>query len=315
MYGVGASELLSNWDDFRLFGEAAKAGSFSKAAKRLSLTQPTMSRRVQNLEQRLGVRLFDRLPHGLVLTPEGEAVFEAVHRAECTFIEVQRRVLGFDGRYQGTVRISVADGTAAFWLSPRLEQLRNTYPDISVEFLCSLQPADVLNMECDLTVQFREPQKSDLVALKLGTLHAMPWVSPTYLERFGAPSSPSDLCRHRLLDHEAYRYLSPDYDDWVDLLRQTKQSGYLTNSSPSLMSAVQNGLGIAVLPTYLCENENGILPLDLGLRTRSGIWLTYHPSARRTARVRVVIDWIKSLFDHANWPWFSDHFQSPKFWA
>ena len=78
------------------------------------------------------------------------------------------------------------------------------------------------------------------------------------------------------------------------------------------MSAVQNGLGIALLPTYFCESVEGIVPLDLGLRSRAPFWLSYHPAIKEAARVRAVIDWIKGVFDRDACPWFRDEFHPPK---
>ena len=82
-------------------------------------------------------------------------------------------------------------------------------------------------------------------------------------------------------------------------------------SKPLTMSATANSAGVALLPTYFCEFAEGIVPLNMGLNTRSDIWLTYHPSVKNSARIRAAIEWIKSLFDHEAWPWFRDDFQPP----
>lgn len=312
MHSSQAPEAFSHWDDFRLFGETAKAGSFSAAARHLHTTQRTISRRILALERRLGVRLFDRLPHGVVLTSEGEKVFDSVRKVDNTFVEIQRCVLGSDGRCEGPVRISATEGITAFWLTPHIDRLQERHPAISVEFRCSMRPADVLNMESDLSLRFKKPEAPDLIAVRLGTLHAVPWASPDYLERFGIPTKPVELLHHRLLDHEFYHFATPECDEWTSLLSKVKQRRYWTNSSTSILSAAQNGVGIALLPTFFCERVKGIVPLDLGLKVRCCIWLTYHPDVKGAARVRVVIDWIKSLFDDETWPWFRDEFHPPK---
>ncbi|MDH3476332.1 MAG: substrate-binding domain-containing protein, partial [Rhodospirillales bacterium] len=76
-------------------------------------------------------------------------------------------------------------------------------------------------------------------------------------------------------------------------------------------SAIKAGLGIGLLPTYSCEFLDGVVPLDLGLRTYSELHLVFHPEIQNTARVRTVIEWIKDLFDHETWPWFRDEFHAP----
>lgn len=303
-----------SWDDFRFFLATSSAGSFSKAASELGVTQPTISRRIENLEHRLGVRLFDRLPNGVALTSEGESILDAARHIESTVLEIQRNVHGFDKRMEGTVRISVTDGLATYWLTPQLNRLLERHPGISIEFQCSIEPADALKMETDLSIRYQRPGAADLIAVKLGTLHFVPWASPDYIERNGAPTTPEELLRHRLLDHQSYAFdaNAGEWNDWFALARAANLISYITNSSASMLSAIQSGLGIGMLPTYVGECVEGIVPLNLDLRTHSQIWLTYHPNIQGTARVREVIDWVKSAFDHKSWRWFSDEFHPPK---
>lgn len=303
-----------SWDDFRFFLATSSAGSFSKAASELGVTQPTISRRIENLEHRLGVRLFDRLPNGVALTTEGESILDAARHIETTVLEIQRNVHGSDKRMEGMVRISVTDGLATYWLTPQLGRLQERHPGISIEFQCSIEPADALKMETDLSIRYQRPNAADLIAMKLGTLHFVPWASPDYIARNGAPTTPEELMRHRLLDHQSYAFDAGagQWNDWFALARAANLVSYVTNSSASMLSAIQSGLGIGMLPTYVCECVEGIVPLSLDLRTYSNIWLTYHPNIQGTARVREVIDWIKSVFDHKTWRWFSDEFHPPR---
>jgi DNA-binding transcriptional LysR family regulator len=303
-----------SWDDFRFFLATSSAGSFSKAASELGVTQPTISRRIENLEHRLGVRLFDRLPNGVALTTEGESILDAARHIETTVLEIQRNVHGSDKRMEGTVRISVTDGLATYWLTPQLNRLQERHPGIAIEFQCSIEPADALKMETDLSIRYQRPVAADLIAVKLGTLHFVPWASPDYIARNGAPTTPEELLRHRLLDHQSYAFdaNAGEWNDWFALARAANLISYITNSSASMLSAIQSGLGIGMLPTYVGECVEGIVPLSLDLRTYSEIWLTYHPNIQGTARVREVIDWIRSAFDHKSWRWFSDEFHPPK---
>ncbi|MDJ0942876.1 MAG: LysR family transcriptional regulator [Kiloniellales bacterium] len=303
---------FSNWDDLRFFLETAKAGSISKAAKWLNTTQATISRRILNLEERLETRLFDRLPSGVVLTPEGEAILETVRHIEDAVLKIHRRVLGSDRRLAGPVRISAPDGLTTFLLAPSLGRLHEAYPSISVEFQCSTQPCDILASESDLCIQCRRPESPELIAIKLGIVHGVLWASPGYLERFGVPATAQDLLHHRLLDNAHYQYLDEEFSAWSSLLRAAKGRRFWTNSSPSLLAAAQGGVGIAILPTYICEFVDDILPLNLDVRARIGVWLVYHPNVKGAARVRAVIDWIRDVFDQEDWPWFRDEFHPPR---
>ncbi len=195
-----------SWDDFRFFLATSSAGSFSKAASELGVTQPTISRRIENLEHRLGVRLFDRLPNGVALTTEGESILDAARHIESTVLDIQRNVHGSDKRMEGMVRISVTDGLATYWLTPHLNRLQERHPGIAIEFQCSIEPADALKMETDLSIRSGMPVAADLITVKLGTMHFVPWASPDYVARNGAPTSPEELLRHRLLDHQSYAF-------------------------------------------------------------------------------------------------------------
>ncbi len=303
---------FSSWVDVRFFLVSAKAGSFSQAARKLRVTQSTISRRIEGLEQQLGVRLFDRVPSGAVLTSDGDNVLEVTRQIEDSVLEIQRRVLGSDERLQGLVRISLPEGLSTLWITPHLPAFQERHPGISLALKSSIRPADVLNMESDLSLWILRPQTPDLVAVKLGTLHLVPWVSRAYLERCGTPSTQEDLRHHRFLDHAVYRFDEANCGHWVALMRAAKETAFWTNSSLSLISATQNGLGIALLPTYFCTCVNGIVPLDLAVRTHIPIWLAYHRDIRSAARVRIVIDWLKSLFDQRAWPWFREEFHPPE---
>lgn len=304
-------EPFPSWDDFRFFLATTKAGSFSKAANDLGVTQPTISRRIENLEQRLGVRLFDRLPSGVDLTTKGESILDAAYHIEKAVFDIHRNVAGADTRLQGLVRISVTDGLASYWMTPQLRAFHDKNPEIAIEFLCSIDPADVLNMESDLSIRFRMPEAPDLITVKLGTLHFVPWASPEYLERYGTPRKPEDLARHRLLDHFSYYNDEGDWNDWFALARTADLICYRTTSSSAMLHAIQAGLGIGMLTTYARDCAEGIVPLDLGVRTHSNIWLTYHPDIQSAARIRAVIDWVRSIFDATHTPWFSEEFQPP----
>ena len=176
-----------SWDDYRYFLATSEAGSFTKAAGNLGVTQSTLSRRIEHLEQQLGVRLFVRSQSGVALTTEGKNILGAAREIEAKILEIQGSLIGSDKRLEGTVRISVTDGLATFWMAPRLADFQMNNPGIAIEFQCSIEPADALRMEAELSIQSEEPDLLELISVKLGTLHFMPWASTGYLERHGEP--------------------------------------------------------------------------------------------------------------------------------
>lgn len=301
-----------SWDDYRYFLATSEAGSFTKAADDLGVTQSTLSRRIEHLEQQLGVRLFLRTQSGVTLTPEGESILGAAREIESKILEIQGSLVGSDQRLEGTVRISVTDGLASFWIAPRLADFQADNPGIAIELQCSIEPADALRMEAELAIQSEAPESVELISVKLGRLHFVPWASPGYLQRHGTPRDTSELLQHRLLDHDIYYSDEGDWSEWSGLARAANLISFKTNSSAALVSAIQNGAGIGLLPTHSCECVEGIVALSMDLKAYSDIRLVYHPYLRETPRVRSVIDWLKELFDQSTYPWFRDEFHPPK---
>ncbi len=301
-----------SWDDYRYFLATSEAGSFTKAASELGVTQPTLSRRIEHLEQQLGVRLFVRLQTGVTLTAEGKGILGAAREIGAKILEIQGSLIGSDKRLEGTVRISVTDGLATFWIAPRLADFQRNNPRIAIDFQCSIEPADALRMEAELSIHSVFPESLDLISVKLVTLHFIPWASKGYLQRHGEPSDSTELLQHRLMDHDIYHADKGDWSEWFGLARAANLISFKTNSSAALVSAIQNGAGIGLLPTYSCECVEGIVPLSLDLKTYSEIRLVYHPYLRETPRVQIVIDWVKDLFDQDTYPWFRDEFHPPK---
>lgn len=301
-----------SWDDYRYFLATSEAGSFTKAANDLGVTQSTLSRRIEHLEQQLGVRLFVRTQSGVTLTPEGESILGAAREIEAKIFEIQGSLVGWDKRLEGTVRISVTDGLATYWLTPAIPTFHDRHPEIMIDLHCSGEPADAAKMETELSFRFQEPREADLVAVRLGAMHFVPWAAESYLEAHGVPRAPEDLLTHRMLDHAEYYRDDGEWSSWFALARAANLMRYRCNSSPAMLNAVQNGIGIGLLPTYICEFAEGIVPVALDVRTHSNLWLVYHSDLREAARVRAAIDWVKGLFDKKTWPWFREEFHTPK---
>ncbi len=302
------------WDDLRLFLEIARSGSFTKAAENLRVSQPTVGRRVELLEQQLGVRLFDRSKRGAILTETGAAILADVERMERSAIALERRITPDRGTPAGDVRLSITDGLGAYWITPRLPAFQAMYPDIHVDLVCSIRPADAARKECDISIMFRTPDELDLRHARVGTLHFVPFGSRRYFETHGVPTGPRDLVRHRILDHYSYLGDEGDWSGWMGLLGEATMLGtppYKTNVSSAYYQMIKWGGGIGLLPTYAVTVDPDLVPLDIGLRTHSAMFLAYHPDLVQVTRVRLMIDWLKEIFGPGHGPHFRESFVFP----
>ncbi|HXL68563.1 MAG TPA: LysR family transcriptional regulator [Xanthobacteraceae bacterium] len=308
--GAGLLERVS-WDDLRLFVVVARTLSFRKTATVMRTSSSTVVRRVERLERTLGFRLFDRLPDGVGLTAEGRSVHSAAQEMERASRKL-RTYLDQDITTRGVVRCAITEGLGTFWVLPHLVEFNRANPYTVVDLRSSMEWANVLRMEADVAIQLTKPDRPDLKAARLGRLHIYPFASRSYVETYGVPADVSEVVKHRIVDQTA-----PQIDEGVltRLLKLPSVEGIVavrTNSSVAHFYAVELGAGIGGLPTYAAALGADVIPIDIGLRHETDIWMTYHPDARSIRRVSVFIDWLRSLFDPRKYPWFRDEFIHPR---
>jgi DNA-binding transcriptional LysR family regulator len=299
-----------SWDDLRVFAVAGRELSLRKAAAALRTSSSTVVRRIERLEEILGVRLFDRLPDGVALTSEGLSVFAAAQEMQRASLSV-RAQLDHELTRRGIVRCAVTEGLGTFWIVPHLAEFSRANPYTLVDLRCSTHSADVLRMEADVAVQLIRPDRPDQVVTRLGSLHIYPFASPRYVETYGLPKSREEMTRHRIIDQTG-----PQLDDsaWPRFLGLPDSEGLVivrTNASAAHFYAVELGLGIGALATYALPLGADLIPVDIGLQHQVDIWMTYHPDIRGVRRVAAFIDWLRSLFDAKKYPWFGDEFIHP----
>ena len=301
-----------SWDDLKIFLACTKAKSFRKAAEKLQVSSSTVVRRIENLEIVLGIPLFDRLPEGIKLTEEALLIRDSAHDMEVCIYELLQNRMQIDNAIKGTVSISITEGLGTYWLMPKLVNFQKQFPKIILNVQCAMKSADVLRLETDMAIQFERPDNPDLIMTKLGRLHVYPFASEKYISVYGKPTSLSDAKHHRFV-----LQVSPNLEEqmiWakkLGLKDMDELIGIRTNASTPLFYAVERGAGIGVLPTYATALKAPVVPLDFGVQNSLDIWLTFHPGVKKTPRKKMVIDWIKSIFDPQIYPWFSDEFIHP----
>jgi DNA-binding transcriptional LysR family regulator len=308
--GPALVERLS-WDDLRVFIVVARTLSFRKAATALRITAPTVIRKIERLEKNFAFRLFDRIPDGLLLTNEGHGVYLSVQEMERASHSL-RGYLDPGLTTRGMVRCSVTEGLGTMWILPHLAQFSRTHPTTQVDLRCSMKVADVLRMEADVAVQLDKPNRPDAKSVRLGRLHVYPFASKRYIELYGLPKNLDEIRQHRLIHQKA-----PQVDEhaWAQFLDDPSIEDIVvlrTNASTALACAIELGIGIGPLPTYIVAIGTDLVPIDLGVRHEVDIWMTYHPDVRSIRRVSFFIDWLRTLFDPKRYPWFGDEFIHPR---
>ncbi|MBS0384331.1 MAG: LysR family transcriptional regulator, partial [Proteobacteria bacterium] len=197
------SQQRVDWADLRVFLAVAETGSFSGAARVLGLTQPTVSRRLDDLEGRLKVQLISRGLQGATVTEAGALIRDHVLTMERSAQAIERLALGMDNRDEGRVKLAAPDGLAAFWLAPRLAEFQQKNPKIAISLDSGLWPAEGLRADVDLSLQFEEDKHLDNVVTRLATYHYVLFASPDYLKTYGKPRTLAEVADHRVIYHVA----------------------------------------------------------------------------------------------------------------
>jgi DNA-binding transcriptional LysR family regulator len=301
-----------DWDAVRIFLEVARRGSFRSAAEQLGISLNALRRRIDELEQHLGVTIFTRHVDGVRTTPEGEQILAAAQRMEDASFELIRARDRAAPSVSGEVRLAVTEGLGTFWLAPRLVEFQRAYPRLLIDLSCAMRSVDVLRLEADAAVQLSKPTAPDLKVVKIGRLHAVLFAAQSYIDTYGVPKNREDLLKHRIVLQIADQTLGQEiYDHYFPGVPQAGIVAVRTNVSSALLWSIAKGAGIGWVPTYAHALGARIVPLDLDLRFSLDIWLTYHPDAGRIPRVRRMIDWLIESFDSRQFPWFRDEFIHP----
>lgn len=283
---------MNNWDDYRYFLAVAESGSLSAAARALDVTQPTVGRRIRDLERRLRVRLFDRLSHGYVLTVAGESILAQVQQLDQSVLNIEQKISGQDESLSGSIALTATEGLATCWLVPRLVDFNAQHPGVDIKLLIAVSPLNLLRREADVALRLGNPQSDQLVGRTVARVHFGLYASMSYLESHGHPRQLADLVRHRIIESvgemadlkqaEALRALAAD-----------APAPFSSNNAFAQMALLQAGFGIVPLPCYMASGQAEIARVlekefDLSL----DLWLLTHRDLRRTKRVRTLLKFL-----------------------
>ncbi len=288
-----------DWDKLKVFHAAAEAGSFTHAGEQLGLSQSAVSRQVGALEQDLSVPLFHRHARGLILTEQGELLYHTAHEVLMKLDAARAKLTDSREKPNGELRVTTTVGIGVHWLTPRLGEFLDLYPDIRVSLITSEQELDLAMREADVAIRLRQPVQPDLIQRKLFAVHFHAYASPEYLKRSGTPRAVDELDTHHIL---AMSGAVPSYLQSVRWLlgagregKEPRVARLEINNVLGLLRACQRGLGIAILPDYLVEENGGLVQL---FSKSDGIaldaYFVYPEELKSVARVQVFRDFLVS---------------------
>jgi DNA-binding transcriptional LysR family regulator len=190
----------TNWDLFRLFFAVVRAGSVNRAARELGMSQPTLSRRLGELERYIGAPLFFRVSSGVTLTQEGEDLHRSAHDMVRSFETFQRDLRHRLGDRSTAVRISATEGLTKHWLLPRVQRLQTEAGDIHLEISSSVHQQNLASLDLDFVIRMGHPgDDQDLIGKRVATVGFGIFAARSYLARHPPPRSVADLAGHDII--------------------------------------------------------------------------------------------------------------------
>lgn len=288
-----------DWDKLRVFHSVADAGSFTHAADQLNLSQSAISRQVSGLEQELGVPLFSRHARGLILTEQGEQLYNTVHEVLLKLEAVRNTLAESREKPEGKLRVTTTVGLGTGWLTNRVHEFLDLYPDVQLELNLANEELDLATRQADCAIRLRQPSQADLIQRKLFTVHFHIYASPEYLQRFGQPMSLEELDQHRII---AFGDNAPAYltdVNWLKTAGRPEKSPRVpvceVNNIIAMRKICENGAGLAILPDYIVEKRHPLVQLLQSAEVPSfDTYFCYPQSMRGSAKLLAFRDFLFS---------------------
>ena len=304
-----------DWNDVRIFLAVAETGSLNAAGRLLGMTQPTISRRMEEFEYRLRARLFERTSRGIMLTKAGLTVRELAQSMARLGGSIVREVAGHDNSHMGCVRLTTLDGLAGFLLAPQVPKFQMQNPHIQLAIDCGVWMESSLEAEPDLSLELAETCPSDMVSIPVATLHYALFASREYLDLYGTPKTMGELTTHRTVKYSSPREQKATWNPKAVAISELADTHFISNSSAATFQAIRAGAGIGSLPTYVVTIAPELVMLDLEPWGHPVLFLRHHAAIEHQTRVKRVKEWLLEVFDPTNQPWFREDFIHPREFA
>ena len=278
------------WDDLRFVLAVGRSGSLSGAARALRVNHSTVFRRIGQVEERLGVRLFDRLPDGYAPTPAGEALIGLGGRIDEDVVALERRLAGEDLRPSGVVRVTTTDTLLQF-MAAICARFRILQPLIQIELIVGQERLDLSRRDADVALRPTSLPPETLVGRRLSGIAAAVYGTQAYLST--RPEN-TPFGEHDWLGYDdSLSHLTADR--WLRERVRPERFVLRSNNFLALREAALAGMGLVLLPCYLADYQPALHRLGEPLpELLTDLWLLVHDDLRRTARIRAVMDHVAS---------------------
>jgi len=285
------------------FINVVESGSFSESARRMGLSQPSVSRQINSLESQLGIRLLQRTTRSLSLTEAGQVYYDKAKQIQRAVTEANQAVSGFKDTPSGLLRISAPHTWTEAKIAPHLGEFLNCYPDIRLDIQCSDQIHDMVEDRLDLVIRVGRANDSSYIAIPFGKVSIQLCGSPSYFARYGTPKTLADLHNHNFITYGKFDKLIFNNDNQQQEI--PLQSSLTMNSVAGIISAAKQGVGLISVPDLLIKQELAehsliqLMPeyhIDIKGLAVEQAFAMYSSRKQMPAKVRAFIDFYKTRF-------------------
>jgi DNA-binding transcriptional LysR family regulator len=284
-----------DWDKLRIFHAVADAGSLTHAGDQLHLSQSAVSRQVRALEESLNATLFHRHARGLILTEQGELLFDATRAMVKRLDAATARIRDSEEEVFGELRVTTTIGFGTLWLAPRLPKLFATYPDLNIDLMLEERVLDLPMREADVAIRMKEPSQADLIRKRLMMINMCLFATQKYLDERGTPERMEDLSQHRIIcQNPRSAQVGAGATLVSELMTYDIPSLLTVNNYYGVLQGVLNNLGIGVLPDYLGQDFDQIVRVLPEVQSSDvPVFLAYPEELRHSQRIKAFRDFVQ----------------------
>ncbi|UWQ93102.1 LysR family transcriptional regulator [Aliisedimentitalea scapharcae] len=284
-----------DWDKLRIFHAVADAGSLTHAGDKLNLSQSAVSRQIRALEESLNATLFHRHARGLILTEQGELLFDATSAMSKRLDAASARIRDSEDEVFGELRVTTTFGFGTLWLAPRLPHLYEKFPDLKVDLMLEERVLDLPMREADVAIRMKEPSQADLIRKRLMTVRMKLYASRKYVDKHGIPETAADISEHRLIcQNPSAAQVGASAVMVQGLMTHNPQSLLTVNNYFGVLQGVLHNLGIGVLPDYVTEDFPDLVHvLPESDSSEVPVYLAYPEELRHSRRIQAFRDFVQ----------------------
>jgi DNA-binding transcriptional LysR family regulator len=283
-----------DWDKLRIFHAVADAGSLTHAGDTLHLSQSAVSRQIRALEESLNTTLFHRHARGLILTEQGELLFEATVAMSKRLDAASARIRDSEEEVFGDLRVTTTIAFGSLWMAPRLPKLYEKYPDLKIDLMLEERVLDLPMREADVAIRMKEPSQADLIRRRLMSVRMRLYSTQENLDKHGIPEKIDDLVNHRLISQNTTSAQVAAGAILVQELMAHNIKSFLTvNNYFGVLQAVKSNLGVGVLPDYITEVTDDLVRVLPEIESNEvPVFLAYPEELRHSKRISAFRDFI-----------------------